>query len=697
MSLFADLTSNVHNRSFTDDEIRAMPKQIIRYIATYNARAVVVPEGAEVILRGRVPTAADKNAATKIHSEGPARVTSHIRPDSFLTTNGGSVHYEPEKVSLHSLNGSVQVRSNSAIPAPFGTSEKHSNVQAVAAVAAQLVCVDSGRWVTNVPINTWSKVLKRDGGMSAGGMIEFAETVCVVLNSSRTWKVMDSITKSACTGLEALSFIRQEFDQLTDDEYNLVNTRLVFKLLCPFEYDQGEWYERIYDDDRLIVPTTSYKPVQVSEACLAQIRKEGMTQAFWYLGGYAPELQLPPNQGKFKETLDRYQKMMEAQVGNNSCTALLAGMRGFSGMTDDFGKRIQFILAATLAMWKKNEQVDILLSTVGDLLMLKSSLNKWVRYIEEKKLEGWSKDVKFILPSALDSSKVPQIMRDDCIVGPRHGTVLIIYNLATLPTSTEKGQVPDYFECAKSLIPEVWKGNKIVAYVPIYDDYFFPAKEGEDVQLTSARLKERFKGAYVYEFGTSSSFRGLVSTFPDLSLIGYGYRKVSGKYLMTEPESLFDQPLVKVPDFGAWLKKVSTDCSIQMVAWLRPVSRYSPISNLPFMSRKGVTLTLSAIETEEGILLGNVERVENPTGRRGKKIGQAPVVAATTTLSSTVTTTTTTSSMTQTSTSPAILISTATATPAVRRLIGGGNSSRVPEPEEPPLVTVPQEVPDGEL
>jgi len=640
MSLFDLLVDQAKERIFTDDEIRNMSKEFRRYVASANGGAIAMPQGMLDLLNGRKITKADKEAATRISTEVQIKITSHYRPEAFLNTTGGFIHYTPDTVDLQSLNGTVQKRNNSVIPAPFGVAEKHPNVQALAAAVAQLVVVDSGEWKGNVQVNSWTKILPRDGGMDAAGMVGVADTACTILNNTRNWKGMDLITRNACTGLEALSYIRSELDNLSSDEYLYLNTKMVFGMLRPFEKDEDIWYERTREDDTLCVSPSSYIRTDPSPKLSAQLTKEGYPAAYLYIGGYAPKLNNCANSGRMRETLARYQQMMEIQVGNNSSTAILSQMRGYSGLTDDFGKRIQFLSAAALGAWQRGKAVDIQLKTTGDTVMLVSTLNKWVdRYKQLHSLipvdvNGKRPvfplsigDFKLIIPKPTDMSKIPTLVKTYCVYAPRANTCIIVYNDVALPTSGEKGAQVNYAECAQDLVPDIWRNNQLIAYMPIYDNVFWPKGKTDDVSLTSQKEKNHYENYSVYQFGSAAMFRGVVSTFSNLELVGWGYRKMGGKWDRTQPETFVPIELEKAKDFSDWLVRVGTDCSIQMLSWLRPVSRYSPISNLPYISKKGVTIVLTQVDGEDGGLIGNVARVETSSVKRGRAIGSSvPVV-----------------------------------------------------------------------
>jgi len=619
-------------RSFTDAEIRAMPKAFQRFVASANGNIIPAPAGWLATYPGVRVTQADKRAAMKIFTEPVVTTMVEVRPDAFISTNGGRYHYAPDTVTLKRLNGTEEVRANAAIPAPFKETERYSNVQAVAAFAAQVVRVKDGNWFCEVPVNSWNKILPRDGGMDAVSLVTFGDSVAGVLNASKTWRAMDTIKRQACTGLDALVFIRSELDRLSLAEYTLLNTRLVMQTLRPMEQDAKKWFVRVDDKGESVVPESSYQKVDCPVEIRALLKKEGFPSAYWYHGGYAPSLNLPPNVGRFKETKERYDKMTEVQVGNDSSTAILSGMRGFSSLTDDFGKRIQFLLGATLALVSRGETVDIQLSTVGDVVLLKSSLNYWERKVKDEELFKrfcnvlHLQNVRFILPKATDSNKVPSQILESCIFTARPSSTVVAYLNVSLPTAQKKGESVDYRTNSQRLIPPIWQNNKLVAYMPVYNDWFWPDEPKDDSQITgggsnSSNTKpKRNQKYYVFEFGTAANWCGVVSTFAQMSLVGYGFPLVDKKWDQSKKEDLVFLNLERRDTWESWLKKVASDCAMQIVAFMRPVSRYSPISNLPFMSKTGVTLMLQKAEAEDGSLIRNLQFTKIASRSKGKEV-----------------------------------------------------------------------------
>jgi hypothetical protein len=137
------------------------------------------------------------------------------------------------------------------------------------------------------------------------------------------------------------------------------------------------------------------------------------------------------------------------------------------------------------------------------------------------------------------------------------------------------------------------------------------------LQSSLVTIKGWGKDPYVYQFSTSSRFRGIISTFSDLSLIGHGYARKGEGWDKTK-QSLVFLALKRFSTQSSWYKAVSDDCRRQVVCWMRPISRYSPISNLVKMSKKALVLDRTQVPDEDGSLIANIARVSSRAPKGAK-------------------------------------------------------------------------------
>jgi len=526
-------------------------------------------------------------------------------------------------VTFTPITGEQQVRNNAVIPIRYDETEHYSNVQAVACFAAQLVQNKNAEWITNVNAQAYSKVWAKSD-VSHDNLAVIIDDLCTILNSDEVWRGLSLIAKNAITGVHALAFVRSALDRTIPEIYHLLNTRIVLKFLQAWEGSGKNWSRRDNEKGQPIIPEKVYERVAVPKSILAILISQGFPCCFWYRSGYIPAPSFPPNTGTLADTKARHERMIQVAGKGDAPTLLLAGMKGYSAMTDDFGKRMQFFISASLACWRRGLPVDVQVKTIGDIPMLVSSLNKWAAYIKH---EGdWSADnemvgnYRILVPSVDDGFNVHSVFTSSLIYAPRKGTVIISHRVTGLPTSASKGTVMDYEFASLALYPEPWRQNDIIMYTPIYGSICFGGRmEKATTTFNSSQqpVSTWLRKTYVYQFGNCNEWRGILSTLPELKLIGYGALNIGrdGVDVWDTTKTVlapFSLTEFKLPD--EWYRAIGSACATATFTFMAPVSRFSPISNLPYISKQGVQILLSQVTAENGELIGNVIRM--PTKKK---------------------------------------------------------------------------------
>jgi len=340
---------------------------------------------------------------------------------------------------------------------------------------------------------------------------------------------------------------------------------------------------------------------------------------YWYLGGLLVRASYPEFDGTLTSVSSIVSRAREVQGSNSSPTAILAGMKGYSGLTDEFGKRMQFVLGSVLGLWAQNRKVVIRVDSVGDVTMLVSSLNLWAKRIrdsasplfvvtegdQEKKV---SCHFKIMLSRDVDKQNLNVRYHEYVVSAVEPDAVIVYHHVGSLPTAASKGQIVDFDLHSQSLIPPHFDGQEYVMYGPIYG--FCPFANDFVVKRAAANAMTRLtpwkRTPTVYAFGTASNFHGILTTMKNFSLIGWGLES-TGPNKWDERETKFVE--IGLFSYGSqkdWYNKVAVDVKAVTVAWLNPISRYSPISNLPYVSKAGVTFALERVQSEEGVLIGNI-------------------------------------------------------------------------------------------
>jgi hypothetical protein len=630
------LSSNVIP-NWTIAEFEVLDRRILSRIATANGKST---EGLPVEIQAKIQQKglndADKGLAVQVLHSGRAKNVCATRPETFMNTHGGTNFFKSTEVSYQGLNGKTVRRANAAIPIHFEEVEARENVQAVAAFCAQLVRNDAGVWKPNINPIAWSKVFT-ESSVKIPGMMKVAGMAAQILNKDEAWKGMAQLSKNAITGIENLSFVRAVMDRVTTVSYDLLNTTIVCDALRVYDKDAQGYFKAKQENGKPWVPAHAYREVECSEETAEILAEGGFPACYWYFGNFACEVAFPPTEGTIKSALLASARMREVQGSDNSPCAILAGMRGYSGMNDEFGKRCQFMVSSTLAVWQRDKVAAVWLESVGDIPILVSSLLRWKKEIKGGRHEQfgssslsagdgssssilefkpYSCDFKLIIPRQLDLVKVHSAYRDHVASMTPPNSVVILWASAGLPTSDVKGAPVQYDSESQRILPEQVTKMDYIAYCAIYGSVPFPS----DVRVKQSNSKKFeaiqwwSKAPIVYKWSNASGFRGVLSTFADLELWGWGYPMVGSAHDETKVQFL-PIKMEKVSRQADWYDFVSADALTQTLTFMNVVSRYSPISNLCSLGAKGVTIARMAVTTDGGLVVPNLQEVASRVGQ----------------------------------------------------------------------------------
>lgn len=645
---FDEFVKDNQPSNWTREDFLSMTRKDLRYFAVWNGVACVLPKSYAERIAAKPMNVAAAALATEVYSTNESRNVASVRPETHLNTNGGSFTYYPKTVEQVKLSGPVSIRQNAPIPARFEETERYSNLVAVSAFS-QTVKVKDGVWRSNVNIDSWNKVCgHQDCEIDVPKLKAFSEQLVGLLSKDGVWLSMSQVARNAVTGGEAMCFVREALNRLEPDLYDWINTKIVCEVLRTFYRVRDKWAFTLKSGKKeRLISEKCYEKKKPSDK-LARTLAGKYPGCYWYKGGVAPSAQFPSIEGDLKSTLSNVAKATEILGSDSSTSAILAQMRGYSALTDDYGKRIQWILGTVLGLWSTGKEAAIRLTTTGDVDLLASSLNKWRAKIKADLPEKFctvtsegmtvnSMKFSFILAQSKDKFKVNVIFHPLIRSRVPAGAVIVYYNEASLPSSHTKGEKPDYDMLSSNLVGEDIRGisqelgsdrqdlgeqgkvevgevNDYVVYTIIYGAAPFQSDPAVQRAMVSRTLKIGMwkKPVRVYSWGTAAKFHGVLTTLPAYQLIGWGMEKVGDSYVLPERESSNKFVSIRpaqVITQEEWYRKVAVDARMQPFAFLNPISRYSPISNLPFMSKAGLTFSQQRVESEEGVLIGNLVRV----------------------------------------------------------------------------------------
>lgn len=612
--------------NWTTEELKAIDKKVLRKMAGSNGIATPgIPEEIRQQMKEKGFSNLDQKHALEMLEMSEEKSTAHSRPESYLQTNGGRMHYTPEVVVYRPLSGEVKERANSPIPAEFGELENRDNVVQVTALVSQFVTVSAGAWVSAVNLVSYVTHFKGTE-LNTAALPGLISRVTILLNMDNVWQTLTTVARASMTGIAAMVFIRQALNRAPDSAYDVLNTSIVCDLFRIFQNHGGKWTRIMKTATEPLLPDTMFEEADCDDETFDML-KDSYPGCYRYKGGERIIPYMPKQDGTLGGALKAGQRLREIQGGNDSATAILAGMKDYSGLTDEFGKRIQACLAVILSLWSMGRKVDLQLLTVGDITIFQSSIHYWRVMLQnkDKPLDGWDPtlpcDLIYLLPGVEDMQKIPQSYREYVRDNPRDDAVSVHWTKTQIPTGEEKKKVVDYDKSSELVVPRYAHSRDFVAFTTIFGAVPFPQDKVTVRRIIQSVSKVDFfkkptaahpTALHVYRFSNASSFRGILSTIPDLKLVGHGFPLVKGTMKRDKTkETLHFIDLEEVKSERAWYDRVNEDCSVQVSTFMAPKTRYSPISNLPRMSKNALIVNRATLDAETGNLVGNFVAVRN--------------------------------------------------------------------------------------
>jgi len=608
MSIIAQL-KQLDVRRWTDDAIAILNKTQLREFSLSNFPAVPLRDlELARMCKENPPTSADKIYARRIVKRSAAQKDAHVLPDEAIISMGGKQHFT-DKVATIQLGAETLSRVNSPVPAPFDSKEtERPHMQAIVPLCSQLVTMKGGEWIAT-SLEGWQTVFKT---LDVPELLGMSATLILILNQDPSWTVRSLTQRLAVTGVKQLMFVREALQKCEMFVYEYIHSWFVGRVLPVYMRRGKVFYPNIDDDDKPVVSDTVYKQNKRKlTADEIEIIRGKMPMMNWYLGSFNPLLSFPPCKGDLQSAEESLRTMRVITGGDSTAAMMLSQMKGFSGLCSKNGRKIHFILGATLSCWMSGKTVDIRLNTNGDIPILMSSLNAMLRKMPVKDGENWyPRDWYRFISADNKPLTYAEEIRLFFVTTHRAEAVAVWYNDKQLPTAGTKGAVVDYDVLSKELIPE--GVTNFFAYSPIYGiEMFGRDKAALEVRKQRSKMVTPRVDVYVYYFTNASQFHGVISSMENATLAGYGARhKYEGKefnttttpvrdlpsltsvtnYDFSGSEGLVKLPMIRVDVESHWYELVCNDCKNVVRGIFTTYARYSPISNLIYLGKKGLEM-----------------------------------------------------------------------------------------------------------
>jgi hypothetical protein len=263
---------------------------------------------------------------------------------------------------------------------------------------------------------------------------------------------------------------------------------------------------------------------------------------------------------------------------------LIEDGRSYTSMMSNAEREIIFLVSTSLGLMGMGKNVQIMLSSVGPMEFVFSSIRKW--QTSQRKLGSKDPKFVFVLPSKAATS-VQTVYADYVVTSPVPDYVLLWNHSSDVAADQD-------VETALSKAEDIFQGFTGV------DDYVL--KTG----LYGKLLTD--ESHHIYRFGTAWEFQGLVSTIPNLSFMK---ANVKDDYRLV--------PAILVEGTGAeraelWYETVKAHCTLMLSAPYRCPIYVSEACNLVAAQRERVKMTFNVTGDVEFTTLTTEDQLSELSG-----------------------------------------------------------------------------------
>lgn len=536
---------------------------------------------------------------------------------SYMNSHGGNQQVLEKTVKFVSVTGEEMTRPNTVIPMPFDVPPKRPLVQRLAVIIGTFTKVSQGKVIAYCNMKELLKAWKGTTFRPAG--IPILQNCFIDIAKHDAAFQLRLQAKSAVSEDEYLVLIPQILNRCPMNDFIAINEIVVYQLFEFFssrvapdgvvEYKRktvllpaksGEKAKRVplIPEKNLAKLTDVFvnlTPVQASE--FERIRVEIGVPTLYFIRDY-----IDPSH-TFQDVVGTMDAVVKGfQLGNllrgseGIATSRLYEQLGFSGLSDDFEKRVCLTLAMTLGAHaqiralQETPIMDVQLSSVGEAAIMHNSLSI---HLPGDKM--W----RLILPEAGDFPKVHPGLHSRCLGRSRVEACYVRVSSLEFQTQPTMG---DYRVKCNQDLPS--HGPKyFVLHTPVYGPYWWQTEKSAEMEKAELSLgsSNSFipvspppKPLTVYRYGSSARLKAIVTDLPALDLIGIKDRMFTTIVLQ------------KMVNEETWYKQILTSMADKNSYFVNPYAHFNPISNLPVASKTSVIFSRVTLVANEDYLSGDV-------------------------------------------------------------------------------------------
>lgn len=552
-----------------------------------------------------------------------AGITLHVaNPEQALWKTGGAVYYDKDQMYLEQASGEVKAVPNTIIPDPIG--RRRQGLVPMTTLISSLAKVKMGeihlihdaqtyhkRWTTNsAPFKPFR-------------MLEVLGVFKKAIANVPIWRTVVE-EGTTLTNERLVEFLYTCLHDMPEMNYFYLHTFVVFELLNIFEEEEKATKRGIRfslirkrKGGAFAVPETAYSVLKVTDIGKGigkQIVSMGYPAVVIFRGGIKPNIKVSP-ESDMASAIAAKALSITTRGSDKSAMSFLCRNASYSGLANEEVRTLQRCVAMVGGAIEAGvERLDIEIASVSHVPILYTSLN--AHFPQKDWVLSMSNEMSMKCASSYYSKITVDRRRDSHLIR------YVPYQMKSHSLKTKDGgdeliqvSLRNYHADSTKWRPHAeYSGYSL--YTTLFGYYPWAAPKPETTKSSSSSsstvdrsYQDRLypeRPHYVYRFGQTESFCGIVSTIDSYGLWGQAVTSTpkitpSGKTFVLA-HSLQMTPLTKILTEVEWYRRVIESNAAMEAYWMHAKPKFSPISNVLRIPKQGVSHvynTLGEIEIEE--------------------------------------------------------------------------------------------------
>lgn len=603
--------------------ILTMTEKELKFMAEWNGPDMHTPvqlEENKTLLKTMEPyigkmSAASRTALNAALADRKSGVTLRVgNPEQALWKTGSAAYYTKDTMFMVQATGEVTSVPNTIIPDPIG--RRRNGLVPMTVFMGSLCKVSKGKMTLLHDVQNYHKRwIMTNSPFRPFRMMEVLDVFMKAIGEMSVWKVVQE-TEETLTNERLLEFLYTCLHDMPELYYYYLHTFVVFEILTVFEMVHSDSKKekkgalrfsliRKKKGGKFSVPETAYTILQkeeVSSKIQRELHEMGYPAVVIFRGGMQPNIKVARD-SDMAAAVAAKSLSITTRGSDKSAMSFLCRNAPYSGLAVEEVRILQRCVAMVGGVVESGvERIDIEISSIGHVAVLFSSLMAHFPTVD------WMLSMTGEMSMKCATSYASRISTDR-----RVGSHFLRYTPYQMKSHTLKKK-----EGSEEMIQVAlknynadsvkWRPHPEHSGYTIYTTLFgyYPwavpeTTEGKAVSSDRSYIDRvsPMVPHYVYRFGQTESFCGIVSTVDKLSLFGQEVavsqkQTTAGKRM----ELIFSKktvPLERVKTESEWYRRVIESNAAMEAYWMHARPKFSSISNILRVPKQGVTVAYDAL------------------------------------------------------------------------------------------------------